>query len=372
MTTFRILDENYLFQDDAQVSSTSQDPNFPIENLAKHFRSKIWRSAGFFVVTSDRNKIDFIETPMGPEFTAIIPIGNYLLLDLAEEIATQMSSVGDEDYVVTYDSATGIWTIETEGTYLELLFATGTNEAETFAPVIGFPILDFEDDLAYDGSQVAIHTEEAILIDLAVTSPVDSFALLFDPMRDPVFSTEAVLFLQASQTNSWLSPALEVTLSIDYDHNVATHFFNSVQNYRYWRVKMVDPHNPNLYVEVPKLVLSRSTQLSQGPQMGFKNEIEDQSTEIKTPYGHKYFDLYPFGRSQDFTFEFLPEADVEILESIFRKVGKSVPICVSLDSEEELFDKDRVFIYGRITGKHSQKQNFTQYFDVNLSIEEAL
>lgn len=370
MTTFRIMDENYLFQDDVQISATSEDPNFPVENLAKHFRSKIWRSSGFFVVTEDENKIDFDEG--GGELTAVIPPGNYLLEDLATEIATQMTLVGDDTYSCSYSSSTGIWTIESDGVGFDLLFLTGSNTAETFAPIIGFPVLDFTGFDSYNGTQVAIHTEEGILIDLAVTSPVDSFAFVFDPLRDPVFSNQAVLTLQASQTNAWLNPAIEVTINIDYDHNVATHFFSSVQNYRYWRLKIEDPHNPNLYVEVPKLVLSKATQLSQGPEMGFKNALDDQSKETKTPYGHKYFDIYPIVRTEDFQFAFLPEADLQILEQIYKKLGNSIPLAVSLDSEEELFNKDRVFIYGRLKGSQGQTQKFTQYFDVNMSIEEAL
>lgn len=370
MTTFRILDENYLFQDDVQISATSEDPNFPVSNFTKHFRSKIWRSTGFFVVTEDENKIDFDEG--GGELTAVIPPGNYLLEDLAVEIATQMSLVGGDTYSVSYSQSTGIWTIESDGIGFDLLFLTGSNTAETFGPVVGYPVLDFTGFDSYAGTQVAIHTEEGILIDLAVTSPVDSFALVFDPMRDPVFSNQAVLTLQASQTNSWLNPAIEVPLTIDYDSSVATHFFSSVQNYRYWRLKIEDPHNPNLYVEVPKLVLSKATYLSQTPEMGFKNTLDDQSKETKTPYGHKYFDIYPIVRKQDFTFAFLPEADIQILEQIYRKLGNSVPLAVSLDSEEELFNKDRVFIYGRIQGGQTQGQKFTSFFDVNFPIEEAL
>jgi hypothetical protein len=324
-------------------------------------------------VTTSNNKIDFKEDAMGPELTAEIAPGRYPLEQLVAEIAAEMSSVGSNTYSADYASSSGLWSISSDGSYLDLLFETGSHTAQTFAQVIGFPVLDYTGSISYTGSHLAIHTEEGIVIDLAVTSPVDSFALVFDPLRDPVFTQEAVLTLQASATNSWTgSLPVNVTLAIDYNSNCVTHFFSTTQNYRYWRLKIEDPHNPNLYVEIPKLILSKSTQLSQGPEMGFKNQLDDTTKEVQTPYGHKYFDVYPIVRTEDFTFAFLPEADVQVLEAIYRKVGNSIPIGISVDSSEELFDKDRMFLYCRIKGTQSQSQKFTQYFDVNLAVEEAL
>jgi len=369
---FRLLDDNYVFKGDVQLLATSDDPNFPVENLKKHFRSKIWRSSGFFKVTATQNKIDFKEASLGPTLTAVISPGNYSIANLEAEIESQMNLVGAETYSVDFSELTGLWTISSGGAYFDLLFLTGPNTAQTFAPVIGFHTLDNTGALEYESGLIAIHTEEAVVFDLAVTSPVDSFALFFDPMSGIKFSDVATLRLQASATNVWTAPPVDVALSIDSRYLSCSHFFTSTQNYRYWRVKIVDPQNPNLYVEISKVSLALATLLSQGPEIGFKSVISDLSKKSSTPYGNDYFDIYPMRRKFDFNFAFLENADVLELERIFLQVGNVVPFVISLDSTAELFDKDRFLTYCRLPESWTPGHKFLNNFDIPLRVEEAL
>lgn len=41
---FRIIDFNYVFQSNVELTASSQDSEFPVSNLKKFFRTKIWRS----------------------------------------------------------------------------------------------------------------------------------------------------------------------------------------------------------------------------------------------------------------------------------------------------------------------------------------
>jgi hypothetical protein len=372
MIQFRILDSNYVFQTDTTLSATSTNPNFPLTNLRKYHRSKVWRSAGYFVISTSNNKIDFKESSGGSELTATLTSGNYTVSQLETEIKDELEAVGADTYTVSYSEQTGLWTISSNGSFLSLLFSSGTNTANSVGSTLGFNA-DCTGSLSYSGSEVALHTEEAVVIDCSVTSQVDSFAIVFDPLNEMPLTQNAQLRLQANATNTWSSPSVDVALSIDFDRNVVTHFFSSTQSYRYWRVKVVDPNNPELCVELPKIILSKATQLTQSPEIGFKHTIEDQSTVTRTPYGHEYYDVYPLRRSMDFSFAMLSETDLIELERIFRTVGNSVPICVALDPLEEVFDdKDRVFIYGRIRNSHIQTHKFYTYYDVDLSISETI
>lgn len=41
---FRLLDFNYIFQSDVTLTASTEDTNFPVSNLKKFFREKVWRS----------------------------------------------------------------------------------------------------------------------------------------------------------------------------------------------------------------------------------------------------------------------------------------------------------------------------------------
>jgi hypothetical protein len=373
MSQFRILAENYLFQSDVTVTASSTNTNFPLSNLQKYHRSKVWRSsstAGTFKISSANNKLDFIE--VATELTATITSGTYTATSLAAEIKTQLEAIGANTYTVTYSAQTGLWTISAGGPNVTLPFNSGSHSANSIGPTIGFNS-DYGGSTSHTGSEIATHSEETITVDCSVTSPVDSCAIVFDPLSEIPLTQNATIRLQASATDVWTSPTVDVELFIDFDYNSVTHFFTSVQNYRYWRLVVSDPNNPNLCVEIPKLILSSAVQLTQTPEIGFKSVIDDQSVMTKTPYGHEYYDVYPLRRALDFTFAYLSEADVITLERVFREVGNTVPICVCLDPLEESFsDKDRLFLYCRIKGAHTQTHKFYTYFDVGLSVLEAM
>lgn len=369
---FRILDRNYAFQEDCTITPSSEDPNFPASNLKKFLRSKVWRSAGSFQITTSNQKIDFKESGMGPQLTATIPVGFYTVSDLEDAIKAQMELVGAETYTASYSALTGRWTIASAGSYLDLLFSSGTNVASSLGPSIGYLVSDLTGSLTYTGAKVAIHTAERVVFDMGVTTGIDSVALLFDPMVDPKFSDSAVLKIEASATNSWGSPPVSQTLTVDTDWRAALHFFTSTQSYRYWAVTIIDPQNPNLYVELSKVILAFATQLSQVPQAGFGHNVSDQSKSQTTPYGHKYSDLYPMLHTQTFTYEFLPDADVQTLQKMYEVLGETVPIALALDPGEECFDKERFFIYGTMKGDFKMKHRFTTYFDVPLTVEEVM
>ncbi len=56
----RLVDFNYALQSATVVTASSSNSEFPVSNLKKSFRSKVWRSSGYFVITAGSNdKINF-------------------------------------------------------------------------------------------------------------------------------------------------------------------------------------------------------------------------------------------------------------------------------------------------------------------------
>lgn len=368
---FRILDVNRVLT--ATLTASSAEVNFPVTNLQLNTRSRVWRTTGTFVIDATNNKLDFNEG--GAQITATLANATYTPTTLAAEIKSKMdASVGVGTYTVSYSTTTGKWTISVTGAAtFNILWNTGTNTATSVGPSIGFPVsANSTGATTYTGSLVAIHTEESVIVDLGSALTVDSVAVLFDPIDGSTLSASGTLTIQANASSVWTAPSVSQALTIDAQDTVATHFFSSNQSFRFWRLKIVDPTNTAFHIDIPKLVLSDATTLTQLPEAGFTYTREDLSKIEKTDYGHVYADVLPKLRRLSFDYKYLLYSDLESLIDLFNTVGTHTPFCISLDSAEELFDKDRFFIYGRFTKDFGTKHVVTNMFDTSFEFEEVI
>jgi len=365
----RICDINKVFDSATAITASSADGAFPVANVAHFHCAKVWRSTGNFVIDSSNNSIDF-DIGAG-ELNATITPGTYTAAGLAVEIITQLNAEGAGTYTAAISASTGKWTLTKSAGTFELLWLTGTNLATTIAAALGFSAAaDLTGALTYAGALVAIHTEEWVKFDLGAATNIDSFAMLFDKRIGHKF-TSPTLKLQANASDSWASPSVDVALSIDEKYDILTYFFSSNQNYRYWRIKIVDPTNTNLYVQLGTVFLSKATQLTQLPEIGLTAEWQDLSTSQLTPYGHRYVDAYPRLRSFHFDFRYLSEADLQTLVDIHDRVGGNTPVLVALDPLATIYDKDRWAIYGYMDGRLGVDNPFYTFFNGSLDIRET-
>ncbi len=372
---FRILDYNYLFDSSVLLTPSSEDAAFPVENISHFHRSKAWHSAGCFVINSANDKLNFADG--GGELTATIASATYATpAALAAAIDTALEAAGGANYTVAFSSSTGKWTITSDGGTFSLLCLTGADGPmlgnTSIFTTIGFSVAaDLSGALTYTGTLIAIHTEESVVIDLGASEPINSFAILFDRYLGSGLTSSAVLKLQGNASNSWASPSVDTTLSVDSNWDVVTHFYSSNQTYRYWRIKIVDPQNPVLYISLPTCFLSLATQLSQQPQMGMALSRKDLSRSPRTAYGHRYTDIYPTLRQVKFAYANLLESDVQTLELIYERVGSVTPIMLCLDATGSVFDKDRFALYGYLGEDQTSENQFYTYFNIGLVLEEA-
>lgn len=372
----RIIDWNYAFDDSVGLYSSSEDPEFPLTNLTKFSRERVFRTSGYFVVSSSNNKLSFKESSGGSELIATIASGEYTPDELEAEIKFQMENAGAQTYTVTFSASTGHWTIASDGTYFALLIATATSPSNSILTSIGYSTNDYSSgDLSYTSPQIALHTEEWVLLDLRTwgTNPIDSFVLLFSKSAGNSLTSFATIKLQANQTPDFSSPSVNQTLTLDETWQSASHFFSTANNYRYWRVQIVDPSNPNLYIEIPKIVLGYSAQLTQEPEVGISQSEKDSSQNQENSYGNRYSDLYPVRRLLSFGYKVLQDTDKQILRNIFRRNGNSSPITVAIDPEEDIFaTKDENIFYGTLVGDFKATQLAFSYFDLSFEMEETI
>jgi len=362
------------FADSVQATASSEAIDHPASNLLVPSRAKTWRSDGLFVITAGSNdKLDFDDG--GGEFNASLTAGKYSVSQLETEIKTQMEVVGGETYTVTYSYSTGKWTISSSGGTFNILWSSGTNSTDSVGTDIGFDVsVDDSTSTSYTGASIAIHTEEYATIDLGTwgTNAVDTIAVFFDPELGPKFSPQAQLTIEANQTPNFTAPAFSMAVTVDDDFSVITTFLASSESYRYWRFKIVDPKNPDLYVELPTFLLGEYYSISQNAEVGFKETMTDR-TDIQTnDFGNEYFDILPIRRRMDFNWKHLTENDKLLFKQLYYSLGRSKPLMMVIDPQEMVFqNKDDSAIYARIDNTYETAQTAFTYFDFSMTVREV-
>jgi len=95
--------------------------------------------------------IDFVDD--GGTKSASIAEGVYKTpIELADALQTALDNASTETMSVVYSNVDGKFTISSGSTVFELLFSTGTNAANTIAPMIGFPTDDQTGAQSYPSS----------------------------------------------------------------------------------------------------------------------------------------------------------------------------------------------------------------------------
>jgi len=106
------------------------------------------------LITADNNKLDFSDDA-GAEVTATITAGTYTLRTLLTKIKTEMEVAGAYTYTISYSDSTKKITIASDGTSLELKWATGTNTLITIGHILGFAV-------GADDTGTATYTADAV------------------------------------------------------------------------------------------------------------------------------------------------------------------------------------------------------------------
>jgi len=195
-------------------------------------------------------------------------------------------------------------------------------------------------------------SSQTVVFDFITTEAMDSVVILW-PKEDGIrLSETATIRIQANATNSWSSPAIDQALTINNTYMVASHYFETDQNYRYWRVVVDDPGNPYGYIELGVVWIGKSLNI-ENAQNGFKYGLVDKTSVTTTDYGHRFCDEYPIMSSLSFDYQYMDYLNVCILENAFRANGVRLPVVVVLDEKEILFDKDHFFIYGHFSSSIS-------------------
>jgi hypothetical protein len=345
MSNVRILNENYV---DANLlvsqTNSSAIASAPATNVQdKIRRTKVWRSAGHWEITSLNNKIIFRDAA-GVDKTATIAIADYSTdATFLAAVDAAFEATGAANYTVTRDTSSNKIKITSDlsggATIFQLMW---TDILSTAASILGFSILANDTGAStYTADLLKIHTSEWIKWDLGTASNPQAFVMLGKRNYALGLSSTAVIKLQGNSTDVWTAPAYNQTLtwsetgvSIFDDDGLHTSAL------RYWRLIIEDFDNPNGYIEISNIYLGEAYEPTQGaPEFPFDFEFQDLSKNDESDFGLVFTDIRQQTMEMSLRWNNLTLVEVEILKAFVENYGTFYPFFISLDPDE-VFSSD--------------------------------
>jgi hypothetical protein len=384
MSCFLILDNNYVDSEKlANGYVSSANPSFPITNVYnKQRRSKVWRSAGYFNVTSSNNQIIFRETSAGPNLTATITEDEYTSIALmCTAIKTALEAVGDSTYTVTNSSSTNFkFRIVSNGSGGDGVFKLMCTDAGfTASELLGFD--DSEDltgALTYNADILTISTgptgEEWIKWDLGISSLPSAFIMIGSRNRAIKISPSAVIKLQGNETDEWSAPSFEETLTYDdsviYALSLTTLHTEAL---RYWRV-LIEDQNPLGYVEVGSVFLGTYFSPERGrAQFPLESRHIDKTEILISEGGQEYTDIREKTQEYSVKWSALTDEDKEYFENFFDQVGTGIPFFLAMDPESMFYSSANKSIkFVKFQSEPTWTLIAPNYYEMTMRFKEQL
>lgn len=321
------------FAENNQISATnwtyysSSHDQFQFTNLFKEERSKVWRPSGAFKIDSTNDKIYFFDlTPR----TATIDQGVYASPTLlAAEIQSKMNAVSS-GFTCTYESSFKFKISRATNFVLAL-----SNQTNSLMPTIGITSPDNTPAItSILSDNVTIHTSEWATFDFGFAFDVSFIAIVGNVDEIFTLSPTAIIKVYANNLNDFENPAFERTLT-RYDSGVFNFIDDVDSSYRYWKIEIIDKHNPlgpeglviaNLYLGDYQTLQSRNI------ENGFTQTMNDKSEKFEAQSGSLFFNKRPKFRTYDsMSLGFIEEEDRMMFEEMFQKLGLSTPFYISID-----------------------------------------
>lgn len=326
----RFSENNYAALTAAQIQVSSELASFPIENLINPFRSRAFKFAGRFTITSTTNKLYIND---GGDKTVTLTAGEYTTPDaLATELQTQLNSASS-NWTVTYDTGGGTYRFVISNTgSVTLRLSVSTDAVWT---TIGFTTITNQIGTSFTANEQRNHyPNETITFDMGFNADMGFFGLI--GALDEVFtiSTSATVRLLGSNLDEWTAPPFDQTLSIQ-DTGILQFLDDIESAYRFWRLEVTDLYNPNgnQGISLGFLYLGDYVTLTnRNISLGFSKGQIDPSEIQESESGVLHFDVKTkYEIFEGLRIGLLDRADKDALEKMYNKLGSTTPFFISLD-----------------------------------------
>jgi len=313
----------------------TRHPQFPPENTQNDSRADFWRTRygansgnGMFEVVATNKYLDFDEG--GSELTAVIAEGTYSGQGLATAVTTALNAtVGKAlTYACVYTETSAIFTFVASATFT-LRWNTGTHKATDCSDLLGFS--DAANDTGctgppyyYDGDYRRIHSGEYIRNDLLSAVEINCCALLGHNIQ-----AGATIYVQYCDTSGGSFTTTASTTNITPGDHV---FFFTAATHRYWQVAVLDPTNPNAYIQVAHIALGKYADLSRPLAPPFARGYDDHSETVLSDSLNLFANKRPRIEGRNIAFQGLSETSANEIISLLEECGETDAWLLCLDS----------------------------------------
>lgn len=373
MSNAQIFGHNYLAEA-ISIQASSEETGFSASNLLDYQRrSKIWRSAGAWAVTSANNQIIF-EEQAGVPLTATIPPLNYTsTANLLPSIQGSMNAAGAANYSVSLDQSTGRIRIGSNGAHFSLLSA---NPGFTAASMLGFSTsVNRSGALFYVADSLKISTGEWLSFDLGTSILPKAFLAVGERNKGVQLSPTAVIRLEANHVDSWGAPAFSQDLL--YNRHILS--LSNVEGisetgFRYWRLVIEDPGAINGYVELGCIYLGDMWVAERGAiKFPYSKQTKDFSDVAFSESGHATVFKRQKTEIINVEWNFLTTQDCEDLADHWELFGKTEPFFINLDPGAVFsVSRNRHFKLVRFEDEPNFDLTHAGIWESNMSFREEL
>ncbi len=333
----RILHNNFL--DTSLVShqtQSSEQTAFPASNMFNfQRRSKVWRSNGYWEITSSNNTIIFRET-LAVDLTATVTAGEYTSSTaLYTAIKSALEAVGDSTYTVSTDATTLKVKIASNGSGGGGVFQIDWVNS-TMGSTLGFATTEEDTGaLTYTADELKIHTSEWVKWDFGISTLPKAFCLIGSRNSPIKISPSATLKLQGNETDIWTDPSSEITLTYEDD---VIYSINSAglwdEALRFARLLIQDTDNPQGYVQIGSLFLGDYFDAVRGRvQYPFSGVYVDSSLTTFSEGGQSFSDIRQKTEVFSITWFGLTIADRENIDDLWDNLGTSNSFFMQFDPD---------------------------------------
>lgn len=363
----RFMSNNFL---ETGFTYSSQQSSFPASNATNKSRSKVWKPAGNFEITTLNNLIYIND---GSNKTITLTVGNYTYATLATHIQTQLNASSSNWTVAYANTTTFKFTINrTSGTAVLRKSQTSNATWDT----IGFTGTTDISTPPFVADEQRNHTSEWVKCDLGVPQQA-TFAGIISGI-DEIFtlSATAVVKCQANNIDYWVTPPVDITVPIGDisamnildDENTAT--------YRYWRIEIIDRLN---YLGPEGLRLAyiyigdHTTVTLTNIATGFTKELTDPSTLLQSENGALFVEIRPrYLTIQNASIQLLNGSERAALEQVLYDVGVRDPFFISIDPGVEVTENlEELTRFVIMTRSPTLEHVIRDYYNISLEMREA-
>lgn len=371
--------ESYLDPDAINAATySSQRTSYEADNAYDFVRrTKVWRSAGYWKITSSNNVIKF-EEQLSTPLTATVIAGEYAsdaLFFAAVKAALELA--GANTYTITRDATSQKIKINAQGGtgYLTLLWTNVSSAG--FAAMAGFSTATNQSGgLTYYADIIKLHTVEFLEWDLGLSSSPQALYLIGDRNKPIPLSPEATITLKGSHTNSFTSA--EYSQVLIYNEKSIFQFdidgLSAADPLRYWRLEIVDPSNMNGWVEIGKAFLGTVIKPSRGAvQFPLAERLLENTKVFKTESGQTLANKQPQTESFSLRWFGLTSDERSQLRDHFAHYGNSRPFFMDLDPDGNVeADRNDLIKFVRYVGEPDTALVAPGVFEFNCELAEEL